>query len=89
MPNAADLLMQDHRTIRRLLAQLDSIHAKNPIDAIVITGDMTDAGRSAEWSEFFDALMAYPPLVETTGRPVAQAEHTLYVGADGVEVLTR
>ena len=34
-------------------------------------------------------LMAYPPLVETTGRPVAQAEHTVYVGANGVEVLTR
>ena len=32
--------------------------------------------------------MAYPPLVETTGRPVAQAEHTVYVGAQGVEVLT-
>ena len=24
-----------------------------------------------------------------TGRPVAQAEHTLRIGADGVEVLTR
>ena len=35
------------------------------------------------------ALMAYPPLVETTGRPVAQAEHTVYVGVQGVEVLTR
>jgi methionyl aminopeptidase len=35
------------------------------------------------------ALMAYPPLVETGGRPVAQAEHTVYVGAQGVEVLTR
>jgi methionyl aminopeptidase len=34
-------------------------------------------------------LMAYPPLVETTGRPVAQAEHTVYVGVKGVEVLTR
>jgi methionine aminopeptidase len=34
-------------------------------------------------------LTAYPPLVETTGRPVAQAEHTVYVGAEGVEVLTR
>lgn len=31
----------------------------------------------------------YPPLVERSGRPVAQAEHTIYVGADGVEVLTR
>jgi methionine aminopeptidase len=35
------------------------------------------------------ALMAYPPLVETGGRPVAQAEHTVYVSAQGVEVLTR
>jgi methionyl aminopeptidase len=34
-------------------------------------------------------LGAYPPLVEAEARKVAQAEHTLYVGADGVEVLTR
>ena len=34
-------------------------------------------------------LAVYPPLVEADDRKVAQAEHTLYVGADGVEVLTR
>jgi methionyl aminopeptidase len=34
-------------------------------------------------------LAAYPPLVETSGRPVAQAEHTVYLGAEGAEVLTR
>jgi methionyl aminopeptidase len=34
-------------------------------------------------------LTAYPPLVEDDGRPVAQAEHTIYVGPEGVEVLTR
>jgi methionyl aminopeptidase len=34
-------------------------------------------------------LMAYAPLRETSGRPVAQAEHTVYVGPSGVEVLTR
>lgn len=34
-------------------------------------------------------LAAYPPLVEVTGHPVAQAEHSLYIGPDGVEVLTR
>jgi len=34
-------------------------------------------------------LAAYPPLVETSGRPVAQAEHTAYLGEQGVEVLTR
>lgn len=35
------------------------------------------------------ALQAYPPLVEASGRPVAQAEHTLYLGDDGVLVLTQ
>jgi len=34
-------------------------------------------------------LMAYAPLRETSGHPVAQAEHTVYVGPSGVEVLTR
>jgi methionyl aminopeptidase len=34
-------------------------------------------------------LSASPPLVETTGGRVAQAEHSLLVGPDGVEVLTR
>jgi methionyl aminopeptidase len=33
-------------------------------------------------------LQAYPPLVEPAGAPVAQAEHTLWVGSSGVEVLT-
>jgi len=34
-------------------------------------------------------LQVYPPLVEAEGRGVAQAEHTVYVGTEGVEVLTR
>jgi methionyl aminopeptidase len=34
-------------------------------------------------------LHAYAPLVETSGKMVAQAEHTIYVGPVGVEVLTR
>lgn len=34
-------------------------------------------------------LHAYAPLVETTGRKVAQAEHTILVTTTGVEVLTR
>jgi methionyl aminopeptidase len=35
------------------------------------------------------ALMAYAPLVEAGGNAVAQAEHTIFVGDEGVEVLTR
>lgn len=34
-------------------------------------------------------LHGYAPLAESGGHPVAQAEHTLFVHADGVEVLTR
>jgi methionyl aminopeptidase len=33
-------------------------------------------------------LTSYPPLVERSGRKVAQAEHTLYLGPRGTEVLT-
>lgn len=34
------------------------------------------------------ALMRYPPLVEEEGVMVAQTEHSLYLGPDGVEILT-
>jgi methionyl aminopeptidase len=34
-------------------------------------------------------LASYPPLVEASGGMVAQAEHSLYVGEEGIEVLTR
>jgi len=33
-------------------------------------------------------LMAYPTFVEASGKPVAQAEHTVLVTEDGCEVLT-
>jgi methionyl aminopeptidase len=33
-------------------------------------------------------LAAYPPLADPAGRRVAQAEHTVYLGPDGVLVLT-
>lgn len=34
------------------------------------------------------SLMRYPPLVEKAGVMVAQTEHSLYLGPDGVEILT-
>ena len=33
---------------------------------MLITGDMTDAGRASEWAEFLDALLAYPELAART-----------------------
>jgi len=34
------------------------------------------------------SLVRYPPLVEQPGAMVAQTEHTLYLGPDGVEIIT-
>jgi hypothetical protein len=48
----------------RLLDLMDSIHQNDPLDAVLITGDMTDAGRCSEWSEMFDALASHPRLAE-------------------------
>ncbi len=50
--------------LRQTLARLEEIHAAQPLDVILITGDLTDAGRSAEWAEFFAAFAAYPRLAE-------------------------
>jgi hypothetical protein len=52
--------------LARILAQLDKMHAKQPLDLILITGDITDAGRSAEWAEFLNALAGYPKLANRT-----------------------
>ena len=50
--------------LNRVLELLDVIHTNNPLDFILITGDMTDAGRSAEWSELLKAIAVYPRLAE-------------------------
>jgi predicted MPP superfamily phosphohydrolase len=50
--------------LNRLLDLAESIHGNDPLDAILITGDLTDAGRSAEWSELLDALAAHPLISE-------------------------
>ena len=50
--------------LRRLLDQLDAIDAKDRLDTILITGDMTDAGISTEWAEVLDVIAAHPSLAE-------------------------
>ena len=37
-----------------------------PLDPDLITGDITDAGRSTEWAEFFTALDKHPGLARRT-----------------------
>jgi hypothetical protein len=48
----------------RLLARLEILHASDPLDALVVSGDMTDAGRSSEWAEFLDVVLRHPRLAE-------------------------
>jgi len=50
----------------RVLERLDAIHANDPLDFVLITGDMTDAGRSSEWAEFLEAIAGYPALAQRT-----------------------
>lgn len=50
--------------LSRLLAELEVLHARDLLDAIVVSGDMTDAGRSSEWAEFLDAVLRHPRLAE-------------------------
>lgn len=45
-------------------ARLAEIHARDPVDIILISGDLTDAGASTEWAAFFDTLAPYPQLAE-------------------------
>jgi Calcineurin-like phosphoesterase len=44
------------------LRRLDEMHRRQPLDAIVVTGDLTDAGTSAEWAELLDAFNNFPSL---------------------------
>ena len=48
----------------RVLKQLERLDRSAPFDAILITGDLTDAGTSAEWSEFLSIMAKHPQLCE-------------------------
>jgi hypothetical protein len=50
--------------LKCVLNELEVLHAKAPLDLVLITGDMTDAGSSAEWAEFLDAMAAHPTIAE-------------------------
>lgn len=52
--------------LERLLAHLATLHAADPIDHILVSGDMTDAGRAGEWAAFLDAMACHPELTART-----------------------
>jgi predicted phosphodiesterase len=48
----------------KVLERLDEIHRARALDAIVLTGDLTDAGRSTEFAELLDSLALFPGLAD-------------------------
>jgi Calcineurin-like phosphoesterase len=50
--------------LAQALARLDAIHEAAPLDAVLVTGDVTDAGLASEWAEFFEAMRPFPRLAE-------------------------
>jgi hypothetical protein len=50
--------------LRQVMARLEELRHEEQLDLILVTGDMTDAGSSAEWAEFLDLMALYPRLVE-------------------------
>ena len=52
--------------LERIWAHLAAIHATDPLDHVIISGDMTDAGRASEWAVFLDAMARHPELAART-----------------------
>jgi 3',5'-cyclic AMP phosphodiesterase CpdA len=48
----------------RILERVEAIHRMSPLDIVLISGDMTDAGLSVEWAAFLDAVEAHPALAD-------------------------
>lgn len=57
---------QGNERLQQVMAQLAAIHAVDPLDHVLISGDMTDAGRATEWAEFLDVLSRSPDLFSRT-----------------------
>lgn len=55
-----------NEAVRRALDGLARVHASDPVDLVLMSGDMTDGGRSTEWAAFLDALAAHPDLAART-----------------------
>lgn len=52
--------------LEQVLTRLEAIHALRPLDLVLISGDLTDAGRSVEWAELLDIIARHPGLASRT-----------------------
>src|SRR5262249_28982840 len=49
-------------SMEQAIEKLRAIHASTPLDRVLVTGDVTDAGTRAEWIEFIDLLKVCPDI---------------------------
>jgi hypothetical protein len=57
--------------------RLEALHAADPLHAILITGDVTDAGLSTEWAEFLDIVARHPAIADLI--VIAPGNHDLNI----------
>ncbi len=53
-----------NRRFKDIMARIEAIHKDRPIDIILVSGDMTDAGRATEWAVFLDTIVQHPTIAE-------------------------
>jgi 3',5'-cyclic AMP phosphodiesterase CpdA len=51
-----------NRCIRNTIRKLSDTHKLTPLDRVLVSGDITDAGTRAEWAAFIDLLRGCPEL---------------------------
>jgi Calcineurin-like phosphoesterase len=50
--------------VAKIMARVEAIHMVRPLDLVLVSGDVTDAGRATEWAEFLDVMVRHPVLAE-------------------------
>ena len=45
-----------------IMTRLEAMHRAQPLDLVLVCGDLTDAGRATEWAEFLDTVARHPVL---------------------------
>jgi len=48
--------------VERIMTRLEAIHRAQPLDLVLVCGDLTDAGLASEWAEFLDVVARHPVL---------------------------
>ena len=48
--------------LEQVMTRLEAVHRAQPLDLVLVCGDLTDAGRATEWAEFLDTVARHPVL---------------------------